>query len=227
MKIVSGALVYENSSQYGNIGESMAETARLHRMIRKICEKETTDLQLISDELNLAQFRTDKGYLRHPDAPFKDDKGDSWREDDTDGDMYLPWYLEATPAQQREMKWRVIRNFMRYGNGDLVQPGFAAEIFNQDWARTKCCQVQLDLFSLKYRWSDADGLAWYNHFQPTETSAADYLNFSMVMCERPESIRAQVRAQTLIEKFESYYGWDANKDWYLDIARKFLRLYFT
>ena len=214
MKIVDGALVMEHSSPEGNLGDSMGETARLSRMARK------AKVFDVYNRLILSQFRSPDGYLRHPQC--------IWREDDTSGDMYLPWLIEvdkmySTDRYSSEMKSRVVKNFMRYGNNNIIHPGFFAEMVNWNWLRTQNVNSQFDLFQFKYRWSDE-----HNKFEANETSSADYLNWMMVACDGPEWLRNRVSNQTLKEKVTSYYAPEAPFDhqWFLNIAFKFIDLHF-
>lgn len=210
MKIIDGALVFEHSSEQGNLGDSMGETARLHRMARLIGK------DALAAKLVLSQFRTDIGYIRHPEC--------IWREDDTSGDMFLPWYLEATKEQQNEMCWRTIKKGFRYGNGDFIHPGFLAEITNCAWAREKFALAQARMFELKYRWGDAG-----NKLEANGDSSADYLNWTMVASTCSKEVRDAIPNSVLKEKFSSYYKPEAphSPEWFLNIVFSFLDTYFT
>lgn len=230
MKLLEGAIELEQCEWPGNIGDQCADTLRLHRAMRKLHQKSLlteAEWQLFR-KINPNQFRTSVGLLRSLKAPFKgqlDLNGvpikDSWREDDTSGDQYLPWYLEATLEQQVEMRSRIIRNFFRYGNNQIIHPGMATELMNWDWAKTQVLNSQVDLFEFKWRWDDE-----HNTFRENENSSADYLNYSVHACDRPEWLRSRTKADLLISKWESYWEKEPNKDWYLEIIIKFLRAHY-
>lgn len=244
MQIIDGAVV-RNIPWPGCIGDSMRETANLHCMLRKLEERNIHFREPdILKKINLTQFRTSDGYLRHKDAP---DKGipiapagyinagerilvkDSWREKDTSGDQYILWFREIghqVPIGkdlQKEMRSRVIKNLMRYGNGDLIHPGFFAEIVNWDWLRKQNLNTQVDLFEQKYRYNDE-----LNKFEPNENSSADYWVWSAIACDFSKKWPAnRVGADILKNKFAHYLRDEPDHQWYLDIACLFADTFFV
>ncbi len=226
-----GAVTMEHSSREGNIGDAMSDTSRVF-FWALVCKRYD-----ITNRLNLALFRTEKGYLRHPEAPFKGDIGsngepikDSWREDDTSGDQYQPWYRAMSPwiymdamEKKKEMRSRVLKNFCRYGNGDFIHPGFGAELANWDWAQTQAMNSQFDLFNLKWRWSDE-----HNKFEPNENSAADYINWFTLLHNRPEWLIQRCPKDLIKSKVATYYAPEKEKaNWVIQLAHNYIDIVWS
>lgn len=232
MIIINGAIELEQCKWPGNIGDSMADTSRLHRQLTRILtdpkNARTYTWHDILISLDLTQFRTPEGYLRSLKAPCKGDLDlaglpikESWREDDTSGDQYMAWYLEAPDDLKKEMRNRVVKNFLRYGNNQLIHPGFGAQLANWQWLITRTSEAQRGLFEFTWRWDDE-----HNQFREMETSSADYLNYSMIASDAPEWLRKLTPAKLLKEKYANYWKNEPNVDWYLEIAFAYCDRYF-
>lgn len=214
---IYGSVVMQHSTSFGNIGDAFAETSRV-----KIWA-ETVGNKGILSMLNTDQFRTPKGYLRHINAPFKgdiDSNGEvvkeSWREDDTSGDQYSPGYEGFTlDSYRKEMRNRVVKNFLRYGNNNLIQPGFAAQMLEWNWAKTRAMEAQANMFKFKWRWSDE-----FNRFEPMENSAADYMNWFTLAKGQPDWLIHMVPKDVIKQKIEVYYGGPEKEsaNWVIQLA---------
>ena len=86
-QLADGTLERENGVRPGSIGDSMADTSRMIHLIGLTLNLTVEDMQDFTKIL--LSFRTDKGYIRHPDAPAVDAVGDSWREDDIPTDQCM------------------------------------------------------------------------------------------------------------------------------------------
>lgn len=178
MIIQNGAIVLEQCGWPGNIGDSAAETGRA--------------AVLGVRGLNLAQFRTDAGYVRHPTAP------EGWRESDFSNDQALPLYLGFHGAPFLDLH---LRSEMRDRyKGKLVPPGFRFSLDGKLWAAAWAVRVQGWLFALPYRWSDSK--RW---FERMDSSSADFLNyFVTIVWLHRRGYRVKPRPETM-DKIRSYY----------------------
>jgi hypothetical protein len=185
-------VVLEQCTWPGSIGDSMAETARLSILL---------DFLGLPNDLGLSAFITPTGYVRHPTAPEHDEKGESWRETDMVSDQCLPWFVAEGAMRKDEMRERIKANGWRTGNGDPVSPIFWAELKGYTWLRVIFLLIQLLLFNLAFRWSDAN-----NAFEETSDSSCDYLNFIIVSLYAPKWFRKLCPEETLKQKVRSYYA---------------------
>lgn len=195
MKIDSyNTLVMEHVSWPGNIGDSCAETSRYLHLLHVL------NRQLIKLDLN--QFVTNLGFVRHPTAPAKDDNGDSWREDDFSSDQGLPLFLAAKCSNlglANIIKDRIKENKYRTGNGDLIAPMFYSLMYC-NWLTSIFVLFQALLFKLPFRWSDSE-----NKFEEMEESSADYLNWIHTAIYAPKWIRKLISKNILKQKVREYY----------------------
>ncbi len=201
-------LVMEQCGYPGNIGDSCAETSRY---VHLQC------LNGLIPSLNLKQFITPLGYIRHPDAPAQDANNQSWRESDFSSDQGLPLLLAL--QKTRSIKSEDMRDWFRdhgwkTGNGDFVSPSFLAVIKRWQWLLNLCILVQGILFRLPYRWSESE-----NKFEEMKESSADYLNYIHLANYVPKSLRL-ISAETLKIKVREYYKPEPNSDFIIDLYDK-------
>lgn len=194
MKIVNGAIEMEQNpiGDPGRTGDSAAESARyLH--LKMILGNYILDV-------NLNQFITSIGYVRHPDSP--------WRENDMSGDQLLPLYLafkRYDPVRTSELEARVRSAGYRTGNGNLVSPAFFSCLKDSKLLMSICTLGQALLFKLPYRWNDET-----KRLEKMKNSSADYLNFIHVAVYCPKLIRKSVSKEMLRKKVSEYYEPEPN-----------------
>jgi len=156
-----GLLVSETSSWPGSIGDSCANTAR-----SQVLNPVTTFTQF------LQAFVTATGFVRHPSAP------EGWRESDFSDDQMLPLYMAGSEAIKQKIRER--SRFMSPTGGP--HNPLTMCIIN-DWLISACFFLFIQkclMMYLPYRWSDRDGLKWYQRFERTSESSADWLNWIAV-----------------------------------------------
>lgn len=190
-------LIMEHSSWEGNRGDSCAETSRYAHLKMLLGDYNLMDI-------DLSAFDCDTGWVRHPDLEyFRDSKNESWGASDMTSDQMLPLYLTSRRAglgQTTGIERCIKRDWYRTGNGDLITPGFWAELHDASFDRAVFELAQIGLFKFKYRWNDGT-----NKFEETENSACDYLNFIHVAVYGPKWVRKLVDKQTLKDKVQTYY----------------------
>lgn len=183
-------MVSETSPYPGSIGDSCANTARS----QVLNPKQTTCLQ---------SFFTDTGCVRHPTAP------DGWRESDFSGDQLLPLYL----ASDDETKLRLRKRFpTRSGNGNFLAPVVWSAMRELHLLTNFFLFLQALLFMLPYRWSDHEGLKWYQRLEKTEGSSADYLNWFIVCVylKRMNKLYFNIDIDEVSHKVFDYYANEPN-----------------
>jgi hypothetical protein len=209
-----GLVVLDQDTFPGNIGDSCAETSRL------------VTLNSLNNEFpwtQLSAFITDKGILRYPTSP--------WREDDTSSDQVAP-LIAACSLTQPQLTNIVIAKIVsagyKTGNGNIISPGL---LTNMKRHQKSCWQSFWDLailgqallFKVPVRWSDSK--KW---FEPSSGSSADYLNFINGLAFAKQrnwtwvcSLCVKlVSADTALAAVQSYYKPEPNNSIILDAYAK-------
>lgn len=198
----------------GNLGDSFAEIFRwgvLSAFINKFEKFHELTLTIIVNRLMNAYVRltTPTGYLRHPDAP--------WREDTMTSDQLWPGVVALDLWEMKSFKTEIINrisnNKWRTGNGDLISPPFLAAIKRPSALHDLALLGQIALFKLPYRWNDER--RW---FEKNSNSSCDYLNFfiGLIHCEMrghtwvSRLAKKLTKPKLLREKIESYYSSEPN-----------------
>lgn len=195
----------EQCAAPGNIGDSCAETFRYWLLKYFVAGR---DDQFVGTDLireAMANTKTDLGYLRHPESP--------WRENDFSSDQWLPRFLvAATLSIHFEANEMIGRTPKRTGNGDILSPLCEAAIdryYTRDqltW-RDVALYGQALIFKFPWRWNDEK--KW---FERSSGSSADYLNWFMFLmfCEGKPSFwskraKKAVKPEVIIQKVRDYY----------------------
>jgi hypothetical protein len=200
--IKDGTIILEQCPYPGNIGDSCPETSRYKLLVPDAA-------------VDLHQFITANGIVRHPTAP------EGWRESDTSGDQVEPLALTCTDLL-REVIWIETKaNGYRLGNGDLISPRLYAILTGRRWLLAICIFIQGLLFRFPYRWSDSK-----KQFESNETSSADYLNYIVAALHAPRWSRCLTSRALLKQKVRDYYKPEPNSDWVIQaydavISREF------
>jgi hypothetical protein len=155
----------------GNRGDSCAETFRWAHLVDYLGNRQNLS----------APYRaisTEKGYLRHPTTP--------WREDKFSFDQWVPLYLAVHGRiWQQDCQKYIDSNWWRTGNNNFVSPLYFT-------ARRRAAKKANSLSDLPLlgmaiilrfspiRWSDSK--KW---FESTKNASGDYLNFLhlLIQCE--------------------------------------------
>lgn len=208
-------IVLEQCEFPGNIGDSCAETARYQILAAFFDHKQV---------VNLSAFITDKGVIRHPDSP--------WREDDTSGDQVAP-LLAACSVFQPELADKVcgqlIANKYRTGNDKLISPGLAALMRKHknksfQWFFDLSIVGQALLFKLPIRWSDDK-----KRLELSNDSSADYLNFvnylaySLLKEKMTWPCRLAMKLvskELVLQKVQDYYKPEPNSSWLINLYKE-------
>ncbi len=182
-----GLLISETSPWPGSSGDSCANTARSELLRPK------------GQPLNA--FITATGCVRHPDTP--------WREDEFSGDQLIALFMAANPGQKALLKDRFPT---RSGDGKLHAPLTWAIMNNHFILANIFLFLQKLLFMLPYRYSDADGLKWYQRLQRMDDASADYLNFfcAAVYLKRNGVLRVSIDTEEVAHKVFHYYQNEPN-----------------
>lgn len=162
---------------------------------------------------DLAAFRTELGYLRHPESP--------WREDDMTSDQCFPLLaglIVSNPQLAEEAKLR-LRN--KTGNGDLSSPSLMALCRDLHLTLALLNALAAILFKLPYRWSDSKRKL---EKIDNDQNAGDYLNWFATVnflhlagyhkCAR--IARLGVSKETVSKKIHFYFRNEPNVDWVLN-----------
>lgn len=194
----------EQCSFPGNIGDSCAETSRFVILS-----------QLVKDhnfEIDLNDFLTPIGVLRHPDSP--------WLENDTSFDQVMPLIIAGMLTDitvANKAKAFIKKDGYKTGNGDLVPPSYLPVIMRNskfNFIFDIIVILQSLLFLLPYRWSDSK-----KKLEPMQGSSADYLNFVMILAfakltntvTLPLKIAQKLTPKDkILEKIKSYYAPEPN-----------------
>jgi hypothetical protein len=200
-----GCLVMEHSSPEGNLGDSCAETGRLEHMLMVLGEP---------SQCSMFPFLTDKGYVRHPNA--------IWREDDFSSDQALPFYLVTKNRPLGiQMHQRIQAAGWKTGNGTFVSPGFYALLKDSQFLINQTLAAQALIFKFPWRWSDSK--KW---FEKSEGSSADYLNWIHAAAYAYPWVRNMIPKQRLKDKVIDYYDSEPYSIWVVELYERFIDLHF-
>ena len=205
------AIVSEQSTGASARGDSCAETARF--LYLKLHLDNTENLPLV----NVTSFRTEKGYVRHPDPMMPLD----WREGDFSCDQALPLYLTYImlfPRMAEEMKARIQKAGWRTGNGTLISPMFYAILKGNKFLLNLAVAGQALLFRVPFRWSDSK-----KAFESSQDASGDYLNWWMGAMQASSWARNLVPPSVLISKVEHYYRNEPNNSTILALYSNSIR----
>ena len=200
------AIVSEQSTGDSAIGDSCAETARFIVVTY-------TDGNVTYDVTGFA-FRTDKGYVRHPNIV-------QWREEDFSCDQALPLFLAYKlkgPPMAEEMKDRIKAAGWRTGNGTLISPMFYAILKGNKFLLNLAVAGQALLFKVPWRWSDSK-----KAFESSQDASGDYLNWWMGAMQASPWARNLVPPSVLISKVEHYYRNEPNNSTILALYSNSIR----
>ncbi len=201
-------IVMEQSGLPGGYGDSASETGRYVTLLAVIGDKIIIDL---------SPFITDKGILRHPESP--------WKEDDISSDQVSP-LLAAASINQLYISDRIIslirNNDNRTGNGDLISFGMWAQLRRAEkasnlWFSDLALLGQVLMFKIPFRWSDSK-----QKFEKN-TNSSDYLNFvnSLAFAKIKGDTLSSKLAKWLtskdivLQKVKDYYNPEPNSEWLL------------
>lgn len=201
MKIENGAVISETSDFPGSHGDACAETARLFIL-------SYSNNSEVWRELNIYQFETETGYLRHP-------KLWNWwgGENDFSNDQALPLMmamdahetnvgLTRLDVMRSRLKWRIPPK------GAILSPGvwFLAR---KMWTMFCLATIaQALVFRLPIRWDDGK-----KRFARQSESTADWLNYAVSLvyladCGEAWAVRACLRltrTEEILARIERYY----------------------
>lgn len=212
-------IVMEQSGFPGNIGDSAAETGRYMTLSALVHSLPSIDL---------SPFITDKGVLRHPTSP--------WREDDTSDDQTSP-LLAACSIRQPELANKIIAQIKaarwKTGNGQMIHPSSFAQIKRHQgsWLQGLwdiSIVGQALLLKCPYRWSDSK--KW---FERSSGSSSDYLNFVNFLAyanlKGSFGISCKIATKLIdmgdvLMKVHDYYSIEPNNKMILDLYMKALPL---
>lgn len=200
---VLGLFISEIGGYPGNIGDSAANTSRAEVLNPK--------------GRDLSPFVTDKGFVRYPTAPdaWTDADGvyhSSWRETDFSDDQMLPLYMGGSPEIRAKIK---SRNRFMAANGGLHNP-ITMCIINDLNILTNIPLLLQKYFMMyiPYRWSDADGLKWYQRFEKTSESSADWINWivTAVYLKRHNRLYIDIPLDVVSQKVLDYFHNEPNNE---------------
>lgn len=212
-------IIMEQSGLPGGYGDSCAETSRYITLLAVIDEKVIIDL---------SGFVTDKGILRHPKSP--------WREDDTSLDQMYPLLAAAsltedTKELRHEIDEYITGNRGRTYNDKILTLGMNAQI---DRSRGKpgldlALIGQALLFKIPFRWSDSK-----KKFEKN-TDSSDYLNFvnglAFAHLKHPTWASKVAKLLTnkdkVLQKIKDYYSPEPNSEWLIKIYEKALGIIYV
>lgn len=210
-------LVMEHCGYPGNIGDSCAETSR-YKHLKDLLGEDSSDVDLYP-------FVSEKGFLRHPTAPERDDKGVSWREVDFTSDQGLPLYEAAKYGYKDiafKLRMSIENSGWKTGNGDLVHPIFYGILTDQQWIINLCTFGQGILFKMPWRWNEA-----YNRFEELEESSADFLNYIHAGVYAHPICRKIISNKLLKEKVRQYYSVEPNKEFLISLYDRVIDKYWS
>lgn len=217
-----GYIELNQTDRPGSIGDSLAYTSQ-YITIAYVAGK-------LGDKINLFAFVSEKGPLRHPDSP--------WRENDTSGDQVYP-LIAASALTQPVLSYRVIKQIKdagyRTGNGDKIPPGMYGQIRraqrkNALWVSDLPIFIQALFFKIPIRWSDSK--KW---FEKSEGSSSDYLNFinALAFAKAEDNITWPMKLamklipkQKVLEKVKDYFKPEPNVQWLLDLYKEALEVIY-
>jgi hypothetical protein len=200
----------------GNRGESMAMTSRL------------ADLQIVALEIydskikvDLTQFITDKGTIRHPIS--------RWREDHESSDQLIAMYMAFDKMQVRTgngnkiIRERLKANGYRTGNGDLISPSFYC-LIKKWWTMLSLTMYAqyLIMTKLPYRWNEERFNQKKWPIEKSSESSADFMNFIHLLYYAKPWLKKRVDAKLLKEKVRHYFSKEPNVEWVLSLYDQFI-----
>lgn len=212
-----GFIVMEQNGFPGNIGDSAAETGRYITMSKV--------------KIDLSPLVTDKGVLRHPTSP--------WREDDTSSDQVAPLIAAASIIGANDVADTIIRQIRnggyKTGNRQLISPGLYANIRRHEDSMLLglsdlAILGQALLFKFPYRWSDSK-----KTFESSANSSADYLNFvnALIFAKAKNSFTLTLKltvlitsGQIVIDKIRSYYASEPNSAWIIKLYEENIKMIY-
>lgn len=213
MKVDSyGFLEMEHTSFPGSIGDSCAETFRhltLERFLNPIFD--------FPIETVYQKIKTEKGYLRHPTSP--------WKEDDFSGDQATPLFIALELFARFDLSKEVKTRFKwKYGNGDLIQPTFKAAVERKSlfWDFFIYGQA-MSMKHLPYRWDDGT-----KSIEKSKDSSCDFINFIHLILHAEflghtyfsRKAKEVFSADFVMKKVVQYYAPEPNCDFLLDLYEK-------
>lgn len=212
-------IVMEQSGLPGGYGDSASETGRYVTLLGVIGDKTF---------INLGPFVTDKGILRHPLSP--------WRENDSSSDQVSPLIVGASVSGQFILEDKILK-FTKYktGNGDFITLGLLANKRRAQykhflWISDLAILAQALVFKLPYRWSDSKKTLEKN------TNTSDYLNFinNLAFAKVKKNITWPLKLamkltpkEKVLEAIKSYYKSEPNSQWLIDIYIKALEVLYV
>lgn len=218
---IYGFIVMEQCAYPGSIGDSAAETGRYVTLMYF-----NKDIK----HIDLSNFITPKGILRHPESP--------WREDDTSGDQVAP-LIAASALLQPKVADIIIKkirdNNYRTGNNNLINPGILANIKRHEGSIIQglydlAFLGQGLLLKLPYRWSESK-----KTFEKMEESSADYLNlFNSLFLAKirggltlPQKLTLKLLSKEhVLNKIKSYYKVEPNSEFLIKEYEKALEVLY-
>lgn len=208
----------------GDRGDACADTSRLFVLFRN---------SMLYQRAKLHQFRTDKGYVRHPDLP------EDWKESDFSSDQALPLLMALDGnygffTDRDEMRFRLKSN--RTGNGKLLSPGLWALVHEKYNLLGFFTFIQAVLFLFPFRWSDRetneDGTKTTFWQRPTwGGDAGDYLNWICTLdylegrreIYWPSRLCYMLRSKKrAMAKVREYHANQPNSDWVVQVYQTVL-----
>ncbi len=173
MKIDRYGTLITDEEYPGCVGDSCANTARQF-ILELFIPKE------LRSNLDLKIFRTERGYVRHPEAPSGPPVSkDDWREVSFTSDQALP-LLMAYDLSEHPLYGSEMKKFCRFKTAPkkFSAPGVFSFCFGLNWLLFFFTVLQAFIFMIPYRWSDDNRMAgkWWK-VEKSEGSSADYLNY--------------------------------------------------
>jgi len=194
-----GLFISQTSVWPGSIGDSAANTSRAEVLNPK--------------GRDLSPFVTDKGFVRYPTAP------EGWRETDFSDDQMLPLYMGGSTEIRAKIK---SRNRFMAANGGLHNP-ITFCIINDLLILTNIPMLfqRYFMMNVPYRWSDAAGLKWYQRFERTSESSADWINWivTAVYLKRHNRLYIDIPLEHVEQKILDYFDNEPNNEQVLEDFR--------
>lgn len=221
-----GLIEMEQNGWPGSIGDSCAETFRYFHLMSFY---PNVNSLAVNVAVALSRVITTKGLLRHPTAPYHDDKGNSWREDAFSFDQWAPLFLGAEAwgfeFSCKHFQGGIERNLFRTGNNQFV-PLTYFTIWGrhyQSYGVVWDIPLYLQGLAMKYfpwRWNDGT-----KKIENTKNSSADWLNFVHILlqAERLGHTKLSLKtkkmfdAKEILEKIRNYYEPEPNSNWLVEL----------
>jgi hypothetical protein len=170
----------------------------------------------------LRHFFTERGTIRHPYSP--------WREDDQSSDQELP-LLVALKIGGDHHHALFISKFVKHrgwktGNGQFISPGLYAEVMDSQFLRCLFLVIQVLFFWFPFYWNDGK---WMKGEWPIGNSwkkSDGYLIWMLIAVQAPFPIRKLIRKKTLLAKIKAYYSVEPDSDWLISNYEQVIERYF-